>query len=117
MVSAERQPSVKFAMHENSSNNFRSLNSNLAIAKESHFNKRYVDYVRRVKEVNKAKDMLKSNRESMSTDIKRQLIEHIKHKQQIIEMIEQELAMEGNFVNTFKQMSPSLSDRTVNSAK
>lgn len=57
------QPSVKFAMHEDSSNNLRSVNSNLAIAKEGHFNQRYGDYVRRVDEVNKAKDMLKSNRE------------------------------------------------------
>ena len=73
MVSNDKShPSVKFAaMHENSSKNLKSVTSNLAIAKESHFNRRYTDYVRRVKEVNNAKEMLRSNREAMSAEIKR----------------------------------------------
>ena len=94
--------SVKFAMHHDSSKNFNSVNSNLSIAKESHFNQRYSDYLRRVKEINKAKQMLKNNRDNMSTDIKRQLVKHIKHKVQIIELIEEELAMESAFVRAYQ---------------
>ena len=98
----QRQASVKFAMHHDSSKNFNSINSNLTIAKESHFNQRYNDYLRRVKEVNKAKQMLKNNRDAMSLDIKRQLVKHIKHKCQIVELIEQELAMESAFVRAYQ---------------
>ena len=39
----------------------------------------------------------------MSTEIKKQLVQQIKHKVQIIEMLEQELTMEGDFVREFKQ--------------
>ena len=89
-------------MHHDSSKNFNSVNSNLTIAKESHFNQRYSDYLRRVKEINKAKQMLKNNRDTMSIEIKRQLVKHIKHKVQIIELIEEELAMESAFVRAYQ---------------
>ena len=56
----------------------------MSIAKDSHFNQRYNDYLMRVSEVNKAKEMLASNRHSMSNDIKRHMVSHIKHKMQIV---------------------------------
>ena len=46
--------------------------------------------------------MLKNNRDNMSIEIKRQLVKHIKHKVQIIELIEQELAMESAFVRAYQ---------------
>ena len=51
----QQQPSVKFKIHEDSSKNLFTDNQNISIsikAKESHFNDRYNDYLRRIKEVN-----------------------------------------------------------------
>ena len=49
----------------------------------------------RVKEVNKAKDMLRKHREKMSFDSKSRFVKHIKRKMAIIEMIEEELKIDG----------------------
>ena len=95
MMSDSRPPSVTFQLSKNfSSKDFDNVKSNLSIAKESHFNHRYKDYLARVHEVNKAKEILKTNRESMSTDVKKRMIQHIKHKMQIVNLMEEELAMD-----------------------
>ena len=49
----------------------------------------------RVREVNKAKDVLKTNRHTMSTEVKKRMIKHIKHKMTIIGLIEDELKMDS----------------------
>ena len=49
----------------------------------------------RVREVNKAKDVLKTNRNTMSIEVKKRMIKHIKHKMTIIGLIEDELKMDS----------------------
>ena len=95
-----RKQSVRFKINKNelnssSSHQLKGINTNLTIAKENNFNTRYTEYVQRVQEVNKAKDMLKTNKDSMSSEIRNKMIKHIKHKMIIIKMIEEELQMEG----------------------
>ena len=64
------------------------INMNLSIARESNFNRRYNDYKNRIKEVNKAKEILRNNKSTMSDQVKARMIEHIKHKMQIVSLIE-----------------------------
>lgn len=89
-----RHHSVTFKLHNDSSKNLKSINSALSIAKESHFNQRYRDYKSRIEEVNKAKDILKNGRHTMSVEVKKKMIAHIKHKMTIIQLIEEELQMD-----------------------
>lgn len=98
MRHGNRRPSVTFKLSD-SRHHFRSINSNLSIASQSYFNYRYKDYLMRVREVNKAKEMLKNNRDQMSTEVKRRMIQHIKHKMKIISMIEDELKMDTSLRN------------------
>ena len=44
--------------------------------------------------MNKAKEMLRVNRECLSVNVKKRMIEHIKHKMIIVSLIEKELSME-----------------------
>ena len=98
-LGVNRRTSVTFKLSGKSNNrNFdsnnmcddhlKSINSNLSIASQSYFNHRYNDYLLRVSEVNKAKEMLKTNRSTMSLEVKKRMIDHIKHKMNIIAMIE-----------------------------
>ena len=66
------------------------------MTKSQIFNKRYSDYVSRVKEVNHAKEMLRINRDKMSFEMKSKFVKHIKRKMAIIEMIEDELKHDAN---------------------
>ena len=52
----------------------------MSLAHENHFNGRYKEYLKRVKEVNKAKSMLRINRDQMSYEVKKQMALHIKRK-------------------------------------
>ena len=45
-----------------------------------------------ITELNSAKEMLRVNRKSLSTDVKQRMIEHIKEKTAIIEQTEKELS-------------------------
>ena len=108
-ASAKRRPSVTFNLtgrgatcggvdvdtDDVQQKHFRSINSNLSIASQSFFNQRYNDYLRRVSEVNKAKDLLKTNRQTMGAEVKKRMIQHIKHKMTIVSLIEDELKMDS----------------------
>ena len=59
------------------------------------FDKKYNEYLERVKEVNKAKDMLRVNRDKMSNEAKAKFVKHIRRKMKIVEMIEEELKVDG----------------------
>ena len=89
-----RHHSVTFKLHNDSSSRLIAIDSALSLAKDSHFNQRYLDYKYRIKEVNKAKDILKNNRQTMSIEVKKKMVAHIKHKMTIIQLIEEELQMD-----------------------
>ena len=105
----KNRPSVKFDLSNNgevSPRNQASSGSNENISlggstsmgdltKSQIFNKKYSDYTSRVKEVNKAKDVLRLKRDTMSFEMKSRFVNHIKRKLNIIQMIEDELKIDA----------------------
>ena len=77
------------------------------MAKESHFNMRYRDYRQRIREVNAAKEILSCGRDNLSYEIKRKMVDHIKHKMAIIALIEDELKMDFAWKETVRKASKS----------
>ena len=75
--------------------NFKNVESNLAIARESQFNQKYNDYVIRVQGVNRAKKILRQNRLQLDKEVKREMINHIRRTMKTIEKIERELELDG----------------------
>ena len=62
-----------------------------------------------MREVNKAKDLLRINRDKMSFEMKSRFVKHIKRKLNIIQMIEDELkidAQDNTFLNERERLSP-----------
>lgn len=102
-----RRHSVTFKLHENSSKGLRNVNSEISMAKESHFNSRYKDYKLRIKEVNAAKEILRNGRNSLSYEVKKKMVEHIKHKMQIIGLIEKDLEMDEAWKRTVTMVHKS----------
>ena len=81
------RPSVTFQLNHNFSNemlndnnNMRTQNSTFSRKSGKEFNYRYKEYVQRVKEINQAKETLRKNRDEMSTEVKRRMVQQIKHK-------------------------------------
>ena len=105
----KNRPSVKFDLSNNGegsprnpvssgSNENNSLAASMSIGdmtKSQVFNKKYLDYASRVREVNKAKDLLRINRDKMSFEMKTRFVKHIKRKLNIIQMIEDELKIDA----------------------